>query len=705
VLGTLTIAAAVAVVPLARAEGPPTAAATRPDAGPLISGTSSYVRGTFVWTDYAYDDRGADTNLIRGGDAKYPARIAGGNAADIIQLQLGLDGGSLKTRVILERLTEPGTPSVGIGFDTDSNAATGAATLPGTGWKAKGALGLERVAVLTAPTGRLLAWQGGRWVQTATFPVAADLEENTLDATVAALAPGGAKWRAVAAAGLRAPDWTTGAGGIYDLAFVRGEDPYKESVYAVPDAVHQVALGGTTEWQDKRQAEILGGVRASSNAVALIDFAKVAAGHTRLATASTVGYHTLLYRSPVKLTEGFSGAGDVHFGGRYQPYVLRMSTKVPPTSPGLVVYLHGADQNHLQNEHFYTDSVTDVISPGYFDPPALVVFLLGRDNAWGSAASEREVLDVIADVSTRYGVDPDRVVLTGISAGGFGSFRIGARYPDRFAGIYSLVGGGSSEPLENLRNLPTRALNGLLDPLVNVQIYRATADALDALGTVDYRAWLANIRSHVGTPALGNCVLLELLARGRVINPPQVTFTAEPEDFVDDPITGLSVRPDGAYWVSAMDPRGTGPATVDAISEARSDRNRTGTDLQGVYENITAGRDFCGPNADVRTGDSWEERGRRIVPGAPAPTANRLVVRAKALAGVTVDTARASLAVTAPLEVVGTSDGPTSLRLAGPWAGPVSLTVDGVAAGTLTPSAGQIVLPMGAGTHSYVLAA
>ena len=37
--------------------------------GPLEAGASSYVDGSFVWTDYVYDDRGAESDGRKGGDA------------------------------------------------------------------------------------------------------------------------------------------------------------------------------------------------------------------------------------------------------------------------------------------------------------------------------------------------------------------------------------------------------------------------------------------------------------------------------------------------------------------------------------------------------------------------------------------------------------------------------------------------------------
>jgi hypothetical protein len=69
---------------------------SEPTIGPLVSGTSSVVDGTYVWTDYAYDDRGPNLDGpgredldTAGGDAVYG--IGWRNEADLIQLQLGLD--------------------------------------------------------------------------------------------------------------------------------------------------------------------------------------------------------------------------------------------------------------------------------------------------------------------------------------------------------------------------------------------------------------------------------------------------------------------------------------------------------------------------------------------------------------------------------------------------------------------------------------
>ena len=98
-----------------------------PELGPLVAGTSSYVDGTFVWTDYVFDDRGpnlVDFPLLgpvrcltpggpdcSGGDAEYPAFAAPGNTADLVQLQIGTSGwDKLAVRAVLSSLVNPDGP-------------------------------------------------------------------------------------------------------------------------------------------------------------------------------------------------------------------------------------------------------------------------------------------------------------------------------------------------------------------------------------------------------------------------------------------------------------------------------------------------------------------------------------------------------------------------------------------------------------------
>src|SRR4051794_3825194 len=62
-----TALTALAAMPTAGAAGP--AAVPDVTVGPLQSGMSAYVDGTYAWTDYAYDDTGANTKAGEPGAA------------------------------------------------------------------------------------------------------------------------------------------------------------------------------------------------------------------------------------------------------------------------------------------------------------------------------------------------------------------------------------------------------------------------------------------------------------------------------------------------------------------------------------------------------------------------------------------------------------------------------------------------------------
>lgn len=305
---TLVMLLAAAAVPAAMGVGDILAQddAADPELGPLICGTSSYVEGTFVWTDYAYDDHGAD--------AEYPEWAAPGNAADLIQLQIGVQSDGLHLLAILETLVDPDIPILGVAFDTDADLETGAASLPGDSWPADGPLGVEYLVVVTSAGAELWSYTGEAWPTIAdeTFDATVDPDSNVMETVVPSnllVTPEEGIWRAFGVLGIRnaaGGSWLDGSEVIYDLAFVGDEIP--------------------ENWQDQRQSAILAGTLDSSNAAAEIDFAEVSASTTELAEGDTPGFHTYLYHSRLDLGEGIS---DDLYLGPYLPYLVRIPEDLP----------------------------------------------------------------------------------------------------------------------------------------------------------------------------------------------------------------------------------------------------------------------------------------------------------------------------------------------------------------------------------------
>jgi predicted peptidase len=77
---------------------------------------------------------------------------------------------------------------------------------------------------------------------------------------------------------------------------------------------------------------------------------------------------------------------------------------------------------------------------------------------------------LLGEVIETYQVDPDRVYLTGLSMGGYGSWFLATAYPERFAVMVSVSGSGyrtnfipEEETLCRLKDIPVWAIHGAQD--------------------------------------------------------------------------------------------------------------------------------------------------------------------------------------------------------------------------------------------------
>ncbi|MBV9042428.1 MAG: hypothetical protein JOZ68_15605 [Acidimicrobiia bacterium] len=709
-----TAALVACVLPLARASSPqPASAPNGPALGALVSGQTSYVNGALVWTDYAYDDRG--TNTAAGGEGAATYSSTPPNAADLIQLQLAPATNGTKITAVLETLVDPSLPLLGVGFDTDGNSATGAPGIPGGSWKVKGPLGLDRFLVADNSGGILYAWNGAGWYPVASFPTTIDPTANTMTTTIpSSVLPviGDAPWKVTGVLGVTPASWMMG-GPVYDLAFVGGELP--------------------AGWQDAKQADVLAGRLPASEAEVTVDVAKVRNKSTYTPAVGS-GYHTFLYHSGLKLAEGtapvsIEGANSLYYLGPYQPYMVWIPKHLPPGPAPLLTMLHGALGNHMQAVFagapppsgpgaFFFGNTT-------FDVPAIVVTPLGRSETdYYFGIAEQDILDVISDARRRFDIDPNRMVLSGISLGGQGTWRFSELHPDMFSAIVPMIA-PSTFPLEqvvgplrhifpnaeeNVTDIPVRVLAGRLDPLSDeIAVDGQDTDFVNAtrLG-IDMRYWQMLLRHHQVVPAAQNCVLLEALTHRRNTNPARVVYTTEPDLEMSDPSTGLNLRYRSAYWVTDVEARvdSTPKATIDVSSLARADRSTSSSVQPPAFgQNIVTPGDVCGtPGSTVQTRDAWYKLENRVTPGPAQPTLNGLRVKLTNVATTTLDLTRASIETGSPVQLSVTGDGPATIVLTGPWSGRVSVTRDGAEVGTLTPTNGHLSLGADfSGTHAYVL--
>jgi len=147
----------------------------------------------------------------------------------------------------------------------------------------------------------------------------------------------------------------------------------------------------------------------------------------------------------------------------------------------LILFLHGAGERG-------EDGVTPaqvVIGPAILKRggvPALVLMPQAR-RTWAADSPDIEAaLDALREVQARYKVDAKRVLLTGLSMGGWGSWELAAPHPELFAACALICGPGSIAKVDALRQVPIWAFWGDDDRVQTLHNLRSMVEALQGKG-------------------------------------------------------------------------------------------------------------------------------------------------------------------------------------------------------------------------------
>ncbi len=79
-------------------------------------------------------------------------------------------------------------------------------------------------------------------------------------------------------------------------------------------------------------------------------------------------------------------------------------------------------------------------------------------------------------------VDTSRIYIMGLSMGGFGTWDMISRFPDKFAAAAPICGGGDENQAPKIKNMPIWAFHGAIDKVVKVQRSRNMINALKKAG-------------------------------------------------------------------------------------------------------------------------------------------------------------------------------------------------------------------------------
>ena len=89
---------------------------------------------------------------------------------------------------------------------------------------------------------------------------------------------------------------------------------------------------------------------------------------------------------------------------------------------------------------------------------------------------------LLDEVLSKYRIDEERVYLTGLSMGGFGTWSLAMARPEQFAAIAPICGGGDPDQVRRIKDVPVWVFHGAKDGLVPVQKSEEMVRALEACG-------------------------------------------------------------------------------------------------------------------------------------------------------------------------------------------------------------------------------
>jgi predicted peptidase len=146
----------------------------------------------------------------------------------------------------------------------------------------------------------------------------------------------------------------------------------------------------------------------------------------------------------------------------------------------LVVFLHGAGQRGEDHELLEMHGVSKEAANGRQFPFLILAPQCPEDSVW--TMQKTRVMELLDRIRRVCRIDSQRIYLTGISMGGFGTWEIAMEHPDVFAAIMPICGGGMSWRLNSLLHMPIWTFHGAKDEVVPISYTEEMVRALKALG-------------------------------------------------------------------------------------------------------------------------------------------------------------------------------------------------------------------------------
>ena len=235
------------------------------------------------------------------------------------------------------------------------------------------------------------------------------------------------------------------------------------------------------------------------------------------------------------MPETLEGTPTVHDELRYLVYLPEGYGDDAEREWPLIFFLHGSGDGDYDSTFVLSYGLPAVLLAG--EQPEDFPFVVISPQAfpgevWWSPEMIPALAALLDEATETYRVDTDRVYLTGLSMGGYGSWWLATAYPERFAAMVSISGSGYREPtswwlatayperfaamvsisgsgyreptvpesetLCRLADLPIRAIHGAKDRISEARASQMNVEALEQQCSADVEWELYEDEGHIG---------------------------------------------------------------------------------------------------------------------------------------------------------------------------------------------------------------
>ena len=180
------------------------------------------------------------------------------------------------------------------------------------------------------------------------------------------------------------------------------------------------------------------------------------------------------------------------------PYLFSLPTKFDPASNEkwpVILFLHGRGESRGPLSIVAKWGPPRMVKRGDDFPYILIAPQCPSESRWTDDDQQSGVLKLLDHITKSFPVDTTRIYLTGLSMGGYGTWKMAAENPDLFAAVSPICGRGNPADAAKLVNLPIWVFHGTEDTAV---LYRHSDDMVRAIRKAGGKKVRFTTLQHVG---------------------------------------------------------------------------------------------------------------------------------------------------------------------------------------------------------------